>query len=322
MEELLILAVAAAGFVYWRAKQRAKSIARMHARTLGLRTGLPASDIYHEMVIQRLTPGEWARRHGLHPLTFDPLVAVGQGAGSEPGGDKSAPGRLVASGGAQEASFLSATQPERVTEPERSHSERKHLPSSRDVARLPPRRIELVRVGDDVITRGGIHGTVHAVSQDHMDLVVDAEGETLLRHHSDAVFPIDTANLAVLPDDLAHGDDVISVGGLHGRVAELRERTADLMVDEDGDLLLRHHRRALRRLQDAVTSEATPKPSLSIGDDVVTRSGLLGCIVEFEEDAVDIAAYPDGDVVLRFQVRDVTAQDSIGGGPELGETAR
>ncbi len=51
---------------------RARSIARRHSVTLSQVTGIPADQIYREMTQGNLTPGEWAARHDLDPMTFLP----------------------------------------------------------------------------------------------------------------------------------------------------------------------------------------------------------------------------------------------------------
>lgn len=46
---------------------------------------------------------------------------------------------------------------------------------------------------------------------------------------------------------LTVGDDVVTVGGLHGRVVGLGETTMDLAVDADEDVVVRYERSALAR---------------------------------------------------------------------------
>ena len=63
----LIVVVVVVGFA-----SRAVGIAKAHSTTLSFRTGIPATQIYREMRTRNLTPGEWAARHGLDPVTFEP----------------------------------------------------------------------------------------------------------------------------------------------------------------------------------------------------------------------------------------------------------
>lgn len=73
-------------FVWWIVQMsRAKSIVRQHSATLGRKTGIPAAQIEREMLAEQLTPGEWAARNGLDPLTFEPRA-------SEPAKRPGAPG--------------------------------------------------------------------------------------------------------------------------------------------------------------------------------------------------------------------------------------
>ena len=51
---------------------RARSIVRRHSVTLSHITGIPSDVIAREMTDGNLTPGEWARQHGLDPMTFQP----------------------------------------------------------------------------------------------------------------------------------------------------------------------------------------------------------------------------------------------------------
>ncbi len=71
---LIALSVLGVILVAWLLLLRqAASLARAHAMTLSVRTGIPVGQICAEMQRLRLTPGEWAARHGLHPITFEPL---------------------------------------------------------------------------------------------------------------------------------------------------------------------------------------------------------------------------------------------------------
>ncbi len=54
------------------ANERSRSTARRHAESMSRVTGVPADEIYEEMVRRNETPGEWAVRHGRDPWTFLP----------------------------------------------------------------------------------------------------------------------------------------------------------------------------------------------------------------------------------------------------------
>jgi hypothetical protein len=51
---------------------KARSIVKVHSKTLSFRTGIPANQIESEIVNGNMTPGEWAASHGLDPMTFEP----------------------------------------------------------------------------------------------------------------------------------------------------------------------------------------------------------------------------------------------------------
>lgn len=71
MEWLIIVGVLVVGAWLWL-NSKAKGITRRHAETLSQRTGMPAERIYREIREGNLTPGEWASRHGLDPMSFQP----------------------------------------------------------------------------------------------------------------------------------------------------------------------------------------------------------------------------------------------------------
>ena len=48
--------------------------------------------------------------------------------------------------------------------------------------------------------------------------------------------------------ELQVGDDVVTVGGMHGRVVALDDETMDLQVTADDDLVLRFERGSLARV--------------------------------------------------------------------------
>ena len=47
---------------------------------------------------------------------------------------------------------------------------------------------------------------------------------------------------------LGVGDDVVTIGGLHGRVVALTDSTMDLAVDADEDIIVRYERSSLARI--------------------------------------------------------------------------
>jgi hypothetical protein len=80
--EIVVIAVVAVVGVWIAIAVRTRRIVKRHAKTLSARTGLPVDRVYDEMVRGGLTPGQWASRHGLDPLTFQPSRStVGTGAG-------------------------------------------------------------------------------------------------------------------------------------------------------------------------------------------------------------------------------------------------
>jgi preprotein translocase subunit YajC len=77
--------------------------------------------------------------------------------------------------------------------------------------------VAAITVGDDVVTIGGLHGSVVAVADDHIDLAVDAEGR-VLRYQRTAVSRVvsevpladvtaDTADTAETDDDVEDEDE-------------------------------------------------------------------------------------------------------------------
>lgn len=63
---------------------------------------------------------------------------------------------------------------------------------------------------------------------------------------------------------LSVGDDVVTIGGLHGRVVALTDSTMDLAVDADEDVLVRYERSSLARI---VGDDAAPVPADDDADD-------------------------------------------------------
>ena len=51
-----------------------------------------------------------------------------------------------------------------------------------------------------------------------------------------------------LVKSLEVGDDIVTIGGMHGRVASLTDSTMDLEVTADSDILLRFERSSLGRV--------------------------------------------------------------------------
>jgi preprotein translocase subunit YajC len=53
------------------------------------------------------------------------------------------------------------------------------------------------------------------------------------------------------------GDDVVTIGGLHGRVVALSDTAMDIAVDADEDVIVRYERSALGRIvtDEPVTSD-------------------------------------------------------------------
>jgi len=52
--------------------QHVLAITRMRAGELADITGLAADDIEAEIIRREITPGDWARKHGLDPISFRP----------------------------------------------------------------------------------------------------------------------------------------------------------------------------------------------------------------------------------------------------------
>ena len=61
-----------------------------------------------------------------------------------------------------------------------------------------------------------------------------------------------------LVSNLSVGDDVITIGGVHGRVIDLDDETMDLQVTGDDDVVVRFQRSALARVvRDEVDADDT-----------------------------------------------------------------
>lgn len=70
---MTVVAIVVGGVValWLLAYAKARSIVGRHAQTLSRATGIPAAQIAAEIRSTGSTPGEWAARHGLDPLTFE-----------------------------------------------------------------------------------------------------------------------------------------------------------------------------------------------------------------------------------------------------------
>jgi preprotein translocase subunit YajC len=62
-----------------------------------------------------------------------------------------------------------------------------------------------------------------------------------------------------MQDTLAVGDHIITIGGLYGEVEEIGQDTVDIVVDAEGDVVLRFKRSAIAEiLRDEVDTALTP----------------------------------------------------------------
>ena len=64
--------------------------------------------------------------------------------------------------------------------------------------------------------------------------------------------------------ELNVGDDVVTIGGLHGRVIATTDTTMDLAVDADEDILVRYERSSLARI---VREDPDPQSQDDADDD-------------------------------------------------------
>ncbi len=48
--------------------------------------------------------------------------------------------------------------------------------------------------------------------------------------------------------DASVGDDIVTIGGLHGRIIALGDTTMDIAVDADEDVVMRYERSSLGRI--------------------------------------------------------------------------
>lgn len=56
------------------------------------------------------------------------------------------------------------------------------------------------------------------------------------------------AEFQAMQKTLSVGDDVITIGGLHGHVVSMGEQSVDLSVDADEDIVLRFRRSAIQEI--------------------------------------------------------------------------
>jgi hypothetical protein len=68
--EIAILLMGLLVLLWNRQYRLARSVTRRRAHELSVHTGIPAAQIEQEILRRRITPGDWAREHGLDPLTF------------------------------------------------------------------------------------------------------------------------------------------------------------------------------------------------------------------------------------------------------------
>ncbi len=72
-----------------------------------------------------------------------------------------------------------------------------------------------------------------------------------------------------LVSDLTIGDDIVTIGGLHGRVVGLDDGTMDIEVTADSDVVLRFERGSLGRV---VHHEPDPDPASATEADAEVAS--------------------------------------------------
>lgn len=68
--ELALVVVVLIVLLWIRQYRYARKILALRARQLSVETGIPVDDIEREILHRRITPGDWAREHGLDPLTL------------------------------------------------------------------------------------------------------------------------------------------------------------------------------------------------------------------------------------------------------------
>ena len=67
---------------------------------------------------------------------------------------------------------------------------------------------------------------------------------------------------------LSVGDDIVTIGGLHGRVVALSEASMDITVDADEDIVLRYERASLARIvNEPVVVDEDELEELDLPDD-------------------------------------------------------
>lgn len=87
--EIAILIVGLLVLAWFRMDRQARRVSHLRALELSRVTGIPSEQIEREIVQRRITPGDWAREHGLDPLTFrthqsSPARTAGERAIAEP----------------------------------------------------------------------------------------------------------------------------------------------------------------------------------------------------------------------------------------------
>ncbi len=68
--EAVFVVVGLLALLWFRQYRYARRVTELRARQLSTITGTPADEIEREILQRRITPGDWAREHGLDPLTF------------------------------------------------------------------------------------------------------------------------------------------------------------------------------------------------------------------------------------------------------------
>ena len=81
--EIALMVVGPLVLLWIRQYRYARRVTTLRARELSSATGIPSDRIEREILQRRITPGEWAREHGLDPLTFRRPEASPSGAFAE-----------------------------------------------------------------------------------------------------------------------------------------------------------------------------------------------------------------------------------------------
>lgn len=72
--EWIVFAAVVIGFFWFRANKRAHQIIERRAHDLARHSDRSAESIAAEMKHRRISPGDWAREHGLDPMTLEPTA--------------------------------------------------------------------------------------------------------------------------------------------------------------------------------------------------------------------------------------------------------